>query len=91
MESKDKSYGLGTLEKDFLESKDESYRCKEVLTLYQTIKKRGKKACENIVGKGANAGDQHLFLSPKCFPPYQGQKSSIGICLICCLQMLSVS
>ena len=28
-----------------------------------------KKPFENIMGKGANAGNQHLLLFPKCFLP----------------------
>ena len=30
-----------------------------------------KRASENIVEKGENAGKQHFLLSPKCFLPYQ--------------------
>ena len=29
-----------------------------------------KRAFENIVGKGENAGDQHFLLFPQCFLPY---------------------
>ena len=29
-----------------------------------------KKAFENIVGKGENAGNQHLLLFPQCFLPF---------------------
>ena len=35
-----------------------------------------KKAFENIVGKGENAGNQHFLLFPQCFQPYQGHESS---------------
>ena len=34
-----------------------------------------KKAFENIVGKGENAGKQHFFLFPQCFLLYKGHKS----------------
>ena len=29
---------------------------------------------ENIVGKGENAGNQHLFFFPQCFQPHQKKK-----------------
>ena len=35
-----------------------------------------KKALENIVGKGENAGNQHFLLFPR-FPVYQGEISSL--------------
>ena len=34
-----------------------------------------KKAFENIVGKGENAGNQHFLLFPQLFLPYQREKS----------------
>ena len=37
-----------------------------------------KKALENIVGKGENAGNQHFLLFPRCFFPYHTQKSSFN-------------
>ena len=30
-----------------------------------------KMTFENIVGKGENAGNQHILLFPQCFEPYQ--------------------
>ena len=39
--------------------------------LLMTLK---KKALENTVGKGENAGNQHFLLFPKCFLLYQGEK-----------------
>ena len=33
------------------------------------------KPFENIVGKGENAGKQHLLLFPQCFLPYRKQIS----------------
>ena len=35
-----------------------------------------KKALENTVGKGENAGNQHFLLFPQCFKLYHGEKSS---------------
>ena len=32
-----------------------------------------KKAFENIMGKGENAGNQHFLLFPQCFQSYQRQ------------------
>ena len=49
------------------------------LTLSYTIQllmTLDKKALENIVGKGENAGHQHFLLFPQCLLPYQGHKSS---------------
>ena len=34
-----------------------------------------KKAFENTVVKGENAGNQHFLLLPKCFLLYQREKS----------------
>ena len=42
----------------------------DVLTHFHTIptlNTSGKKAFENIVGKGENAGNQHFLLFPQCF------------------------
>ena len=36
-----------------------------------------KKALENTVGKGENAGNQHFLLFPQYFLLYQGEKSSL--------------
>ena len=33
----------------------------------------GKKPVESIEGKEINSGNQHFFLFPKCFLPYQGK------------------
>ena len=41
-----------------------------------TVKQR---TFENIVGKGANAGDQHFLLFSQCFLPYQKHKSSFWL------------
>ena len=49
-----------------------------------------KKPFENDVGKGENAGNQHFLLFPQCFLPYQRQKSSFELLLLCRLQMLSI-
>ena len=35
-----------------------------------------KKALENTVGKGENAGNQHFLLFQECFLLYQREKSS---------------
>ena len=37
------------------------------LTLYHTIPTQRKKALENTVGKGENAGNQHFLLFPTVF------------------------
>ena len=64
------------------------------LTLYHTIPtlnsimKKKKKAFENIVGKGENAGNQHFHLFPQCFLPFLKQNSIIQSHLFCLLQML---
>ena len=49
-----------------------------------------KKAQENTVGKGENAGKQHFLLFPQCFLHYQGEKLSLKQPLICHLKMLSI-
>ena len=57
---------------------------KEWLTLYHTVpslKTLKKKAFENIVGKGENAGHQHFLLFPQCFLPDQRQKIIILVTL----------
>ena len=53
--------------------------------LLTTVK---KKAFENTVGKGENAGNHSIF--PQYFLPYQGEKSSFYQQLISRLQMLSI-
>ena len=47
-----------------------------------------KRAFENIVGKGENAGNQHFLLFPQCFLPYQIQILPFSPNLNCRLQML---
>ena len=49
-----------------------------------------KKALENAVGKGENAGNQHFLLFPLCFLLSYREKSSYQQCLICWLQMLLI-
>ena len=49
-----------------------------------------KKPFINIVGKGENAGNQHFFLFPQCFPPIHREKPSLWQNLFCRLQMLSI-
>ena len=49
-----------------------------------------KKALENTVGKGENAGNQHFLLFPQCFPLYQREKLSIQQHVICSLQVFSI-
>ena len=39
-----------------------------------------KKAFENILEKGENAGNQHFLLFPKYFPPRQRQMFSFWWC-----------
>ena len=45
-----------------------------------------KKALENTVANGENAGNQHFLLFPQCFLPYQGEKSSFYQHLLCYLE-----
>ena len=49
-----------------------------------------KKAKENTMGKGENAGNHHFLLFPQCFLLYLGQKSSFWQGLFCRLEMLSI-
>ena len=49
-----------------------------------------KKAFENILGKGENAGNQHFLLLPKCFLPFQKQISDFVSHLFCLLLVLSI-
>ena len=48
------------------------------------------KVIKKIVGKRANAGDQHFLLFPQCFQPYPRQILIFELCLIRCLQMLLI-
>ena len=45
-----------------------------------------KKALENTVGKGENAGNQYFLLFPQSFLLYQREILSFHQCFICCLQ-----
>ena len=49
-----------------------------------------KKALENTMGKGENAGNQHFLLFPQCFLLYLREKLLFYQSLIWRLQMLSV-
>ena len=49
-----------------------------------------KKALENTVGKGENAGNKHFLLFPQCFLLHQREKSSFKQHLICRLHVLSI-
>ena len=49
-----------------------------------------KKALENTVGKGENAGNQHFLLFSQGFLLYHREESSSKQSLICRLQMLSI-
>ena len=49
-----------------------------------------KKAFENVVGKGENAGNQHFLLFPQCFLLFPTQISIFELELFCRLQMLSI-
>ena len=49
-----------------------------------------EKTFENMVGKRESACNQHFFLYPQCFLPWQGQILSFGPTLICRLQMHSI-
>ena len=48
------------------------------------------KAYENIVGKGENAGNQHVLLFQQCFQPNLREKSAFELRLFYRLQILSV-
>ena len=50
----------------------------------------GRKAFENNVGKGENAGNQHFLLFPQCFLPFQTKTAIFGLHLFCRLQMLKI-
>ena len=43
---------------------------------------QGKKAFENLVGSGENAGNQHFLLFPQCFLPFPKQISIVYVQLI---------
>ena len=47
-----------------------------------------KKACENIVGKGENTGNQYFLLFLQCFQLFPTQISILESQLFCHLQML---
>ena len=49
-----------------------------------------KKAFENILGKGENAGSQHFHLFTQCFLIYLKQISIFQSHSFCCLQMFSI-
>ena len=49
-----------------------------------------KKAFENVVGKGENAGNQHFLLFPQCLLLFPTQISIFELELFCRLQMLSI-
>ena len=49
-----------------------------------------KKALENIVGKGENAGSQHFLLFPQCFIPFSKQISMLDSRLFCHVQVFLV-
>ena len=50
-----------------------------------------KMPCENIVGKGENAGNQHLLLFPECFQARLPKEIFISMLfLFCHLQKLSI-
>ena len=53
--------------------KDKSNEAQFFTTKYPVLTTFLKKAFENIVGKGENAGHQHFFLFPLCFLFYQKQ------------------
>ena len=62
-------------------------------TLYHTIptfNNPQRKALENIVEKGENAGNQHFLLFPQCFLSFLKQVLIFHSTLFCRLQMLSI-
>ena len=46
---------------------DRTRKQRAVPTHYRLLTPLERKAFENIVGKGENAGDQHFLLFPQCF------------------------
>ena len=60
-------------------------------TQYRLLATLTKKAFENIVEKGENAGNQHVLLFQQCFLPFAKQISIFQPHLFCCLQILSIS
>ena len=63
-----------------------------ILTLYHTVLtfKDPKKAFENIVGKGENAGNQHFLIFPQYFLPFSKQVLICQSNLFFHLQILSI-
>ena len=45
---------------------------------------------KNIVGKGENAGNQHFFLLPQFFLPFERKKSKFVQHFVCRVQKLSI-
>ena len=41
------------------------------MATFDTPKEEEKITCENILGKGENAGNQHFLLFPQCFLSYE--------------------
>ena len=63
----------------------------DVISLYHTVPTFNNpqdKTFENIMEKGEYAGNQHLFLFPKCFLLYPKQILIFESCFICRLQIL---
>ena len=44
-----------------------------VITLSPVLTSPRKRAFENILEEGENAGNEHFLLFPKCFLPFQSQ------------------
>ena len=60
-------------------------------TQFRHLRTLRKKSLANIEGKGENAGNQHFLHFPHCFLLFLRQKLSFHQCIVCCLQMLSIS
>ena len=61
--------------------------CTQQIQILMTLK---RKALENIVGKGENAGNQHFLLFQQCFLTCHKQILLFAQLLKCCLQVLSI-
>ena len=64
-----------------------NYNCTAQSRLLTSL---GKKALENIVGKGENASNQHFLLFPQCFLPFPEQILIFKLHFSCCLPILSI-
>ena len=65
---------LFTTQSDSLPHTPPTTHYESLTTQSRGLKASNKRAFENIVGKGENAGNQHFLLFPQCFLPYHRPK-----------------